>query len=157
MLRRLALTTAATAALVVTAPGTAVSASAAAFEPLPLPLLQSQSQSQETEDRLTLTTTETGNPKANGTFELTCGPVGGTHPEAEAACGRLAELSEGGGDPFEGIPGDSMCTQMYGGRATARITGTWQGRAVEAAYDRTNGCEIDRWEKLEPVLPTART
>ncbi|MEU2432295.1 SSI family serine proteinase inhibitor [Streptomyces sp. NPDC007861] len=155
MLRRLALTTAATAALVVTAPGTAVSASAAAFEPLPLPLLQSRSQ--ETEDRLTLTTTETGNPKANGTFELTCGPVGGTHPEAEAACGRLAELSESGGDPFEGIPGDSMCTQMYGGRATARITGTWKGHTVDAAFDRTNGCEIDRWEKLEPVLPTART
>ncbi|MFC5801305.1 hypothetical protein ACFPWT_11905, partial [Streptomyces formicae] len=66
-------------------------------------------------------------------------------------------LSEGGGDPFEGAPEDSMCTQMYGGRATARITGTWQGRTVDATFDRTNGCEIDRWEKLEPVLPTART
>ncbi|MGW1883582.1 SSI family serine proteinase inhibitor [Streptomyces sp. NPDC001970] len=153
MLRRLAFTavataTASVAALVVTAPG----AAASGIGPLPLPLLQPE----ETQDRLTVITADTGNPMADGTYELTCGPVGGTHPEAQAACDRLEELGQEGADPFAPLAGDAMCTQMYGGPATARVTGTWHGRSVDATFDRSNGCEIGRWQTLEPVLPTAR-
>ena len=49
-----------------------------------------------------------------------------------------------------------MCTQQYGGPATARVTGTWQGQHVDATFDRTNGCEIARWNTLRPVLPNVR-
>jgi hypothetical protein len=42
---------------------------------------------------------------------------------------------------------------QYGGPATARITGTWHGRPVDATYKRTDGCEISRWQGLVPVLP----
>ncbi|MFE7778329.1 SSI family serine proteinase inhibitor [Streptomyces sp. NPDC057445] len=146
MLRRLVLTaTASVATLVVTAPG------ASALGPLPLPLLQ-----EESRDRLTVTTSHTGNPKADGTYELTCGPDGGTHPEAEGACDRLDELGKNGRDPFAPVGQDRMCTQQYGGPATARITGTWHGHPVDTSFDRSNGCEIGRWRAMEPVLPTAR-
>lgn len=42
---------------------------------------------------------------------------------------------------------------QYGGPATARITGTWAGRPVDATYDRTNGCAIARWDRMVPLLP----
>jgi hypothetical protein len=45
---------------------------------------------------------------------------------------------------------------QYGGAATARVTGTWAGRPVDAAYSRKNGCEIARWDRLVPLLPEAR-
>lgn len=46
-----------------------------------------------------------------------------------------------------------MCTMQYGGPATARVTGTWAGRPVDATYERGNGCEIARWDAMVPVLP----
>ncbi|MFJ5103699.1 SSI family serine proteinase inhibitor [Streptomyces sp. NPDC088554] len=88
------------------------------------------------------------------TYTLKCSPVGGSHPSAGAACARLAELGGGGRDPFAPVAGGSLCTMQYGGTATARITGTWQGKRVNAVFDRKNGCEISRWRALEPVLPS---
>jgi hypothetical protein len=147
MLRRLAVSaTASVAMLVVTAPG------ASALAAFPLPLVQ-----EEARDRLTVTTSRTGNPQADGTYELTCGPAGGTHPAARAACARLVELGGGGRDPFAPVGQDRMCSQQYGGPAKARITGTWHGRPVNTSFDRSNGCEIGRWRAMEPILPTPRT
>ncbi|WP_228976351.1 SSI family serine proteinase inhibitor [Streptomyces sp. DH12] len=148
MLRRLVLTSAASlAALGVAAPA----AVAAPLFPLP-PLLGAS-------DSLTITVERSGNPTADGTFKLECdGDRGtGTHPRAQRACERLAELSKDGRDPFSPVPQDRMCTQQHGGPATARIEGTWHGRPVEAAFARTNGCEIARWENMQPVLPQARS
>jgi hypothetical protein len=87
------------------------------------------------------------------TYELRCAPTGGTHPDAAAACSRLDEVAGEGRDPFSPVPSDRMCTQIYGGPATAHITGSWRGRAVDATFDRRNGCEIARWRDLVPVLP----
>jgi hypothetical protein len=42
---------------------------------------------------------------------------------------------------------------VYGGPATARVTGMWQGRGVDASFERTDGCEIARWNALVPALP----
>ncbi|MEN8649927.1 SSI family serine proteinase inhibitor [Streptomyces sp. 21So2-11] len=144
MLRRLVLTAAASlAALSVTAPG-----AIAAGGPLPVPLLHSG------EDRLTVTTSETGDPAADATYTLECGPTGGSHPRAQAACDRLGELAGQGEDPFAPVPEGQMCTQQYGGAATARVTGSWQGRPVDAVFGRGDGCEISRWNTMTPVLPT---
>ncbi|WP_405797211.1 SSI family serine proteinase inhibitor [Streptomyces sp. NBC_01506] len=120
--------------------------------PLPLPPLF---QEQEP-DRLTVTVAQTNITRADGTYELTCGPSGGTHPEAESACARLDELAGERKDPFAPVPEGQMCTMQMGGPATARVTGTWQGRSVDATFSRENGCEISRWQNLVPVLPAAR-
>ncbi|MEV5972064.1 SSI family serine proteinase inhibitor [Streptomyces sp. NPDC051921] len=116
----------------------------------PLPLLSAP-------DSLTVSIERSGHQEADGTFELRCGASpGGTHPAAENACKRLAQLTQAGDDPFAPVPADQMCTEQYGGPATARITGNWQGRAVDARFSRANGCEIDRWENLRPVLPRVK-
>jgi hypothetical protein len=79
---------------------------------------------------------------------LTCDPVGGTHPEAEAACAALAENR----DALEPVPDDVLCTQQYGGPEHAEVRGTVAGEPVSATFGRQNGCEIARWEALEPLL-----
>ncbi|MFJ3922336.1 SSI family serine proteinase inhibitor [Streptomyces sp. NPDC090022] len=104
-------------------------------------------------DRLTLTVAHTGNPHTDGEYWLACDPVDGTHPKADRACARLAELARDGKDPFARAPRDEMCTMADGGPATARVRGTWQGREVDTTFRRRNGCEIKRWNELEPLLP----
>ncbi|MCW2790576.1 MAG: hypothetical protein JWQ91_597 [Aeromicrobium sp.] len=82
---------------------------------------------------------------ASTTYTLTCDPAGGDHPQPEQACGLLANLEAGVLDP---VPADRACTEVYGGPQTATVTGTYDGEDVSATFDRTNGCEIDRWEQL---------
>ncbi|MBX9424024.1 MULTISPECIES: SSI family serine proteinase inhibitor [Streptomyces] len=142
MLRRLALATLATTA-----------AGAAGLGPLPpLPLLAPAGP-----DTLTVTIAESGHPDADGTFELSCGDkAGGNHPARDKACERLERLAGAAEDPFRPVPEDQLCTQVYGGPAVAQVTGTWRGRSVDARFSRADGCEIARWENLEPVLPLVR-
>jgi Subtilisin inhibitor-like len=102
---------------------------------------------------LTVTVSGSGRAAAADTYELRCAPTGGTHPEAQSACDRLSDLAARGQDPFAPVPGGTMCTDIYGGPATARVTGSWRGRHVDASFNRANGCEISRWNALEPVLP----
>ncbi|MGW6569946.1 SSI family serine proteinase inhibitor [Streptomyces sp. NPDC054975] len=137
MLRRLVLTSLVTSA-----------AGVGALGPLPpLPLLS-------TPDGLTVTISKSGHRSADGTFRLECGDKpGGDHPAAAKACERLAQHAKAGTDPFAPVPKDGICSLQHGGPAVAHITGQWQGRAVDARFSRANGCEIDRWENLEPVLP----
>ncbi|GAA3393286.1 SSI family serine proteinase inhibitor [Streptomyces roseoviridis] len=117
----------------------------------PLPLLSAP-------DTLTVSIERSGHPDADGTFRLECGDgtPGGTHPAAENACKRLDQFAEAGDNPFAPVPEDRMCTQMYGGPATAHVTGSWRGRSIDAHFSRANGCEIDRWENLRPVLPRVK-
>jgi hypothetical protein len=93
-------------------------------------------------------TVSTGTAAEGTTWSLTCDPAGGTHPTPAAACGALDEAA----DPFAPVPDDMACTQIYGGPETATITGTWDGESVAATYQRTNGCEIARWDALAAVL-----
>ncbi|WP_052029086.1 SSI family serine proteinase inhibitor, partial [Streptomyces aurantiacus] len=107
--------------------------------------------------RLTITVDGTGGA-GDGTYTLECAPAGangGTHPSPDDACERLDQLAANGTDPFEPVPGDALCTEQYGGPETAHITGTWQGRAVDAEFSRTDGCRIARWDGLVPVLPAS--
>ncbi|MEU5773289.1 SSI family serine proteinase inhibitor [Streptomyces venezuelae] len=142
MLRRIALTAAASVAALSALPATA-HATADITAPPSAPT-----------DRLTITVADSGGA-GDGTYELNCHPTGGTHPDAAKACERLQEVTVWGTDPFAPVPKDAMCTMQYGGPATAHVTGTWQGRPVDATYDRSNGCEISRWDGLVPVLPAA--
>ncbi|MFH8657766.1 SSI family serine proteinase inhibitor [Streptomyces afghaniensis] len=90
---------------------------------------------------------------ADGTYELYCGPDGGSHPDPRAACAALERDTRWGKDVFAPDPVGGFCTMQYGGPATARVTGTWAGRPVDATYDRRDGCGIARWDRLVPLLP----
>ncbi|MEU8704160.1 SSI family serine proteinase inhibitor [Streptomyces sp. NPDC048565] len=156
MLRRLALTAVASLAALSAAAPAATAASPLIPLP-PLPVLQGDwPAARDTATRLTVTVSESGNPTADGVFELECGPAGGSHPEAQRACDLLDEAVESGDNPFVATDRNAMCTQQAGGPATARVRGTWQGDDVDAHFSRANGCEIARWNNLVPVLPSAR-
>lgn len=101
------------------------------------------------EYRLTIDVSESGEADAVESHTLECEPTGGDHPDADAACETITELDE----PFSPVPEESVCTHVYGGPATAQVEGVWAGEDVEAEFSRANGCEIARWERLEPALP----
>lgn len=103
--------------------------------------------SAEPSSRLTITVQESADA-AGRTWTLTCDPAGGDHPDAEAACRALDKAN----DPFAPVGSGMMCTEQYGGPQTARIEGEWNGRTVNASYERTDGCEIARWDALTAVL-----
>ena len=81
-------------------------------------------------------------------WTLTCDPTGGSHPDAQGACAALAGVKH----PFAPVAAGIMCPMMAGGPQTATITGTWHGQKVWARYSRANGCQTERWNKLEKVL-----
>jgi hypothetical protein len=75
-----------------------------------------------------------------------------TLPDAEAACAVVAGL---GVRFFTAVPDKNLlCTEIYGGPQTARISGTVDGTPVEARLARTNGCEISRWDAVKKILGT---
>ncbi|UNO40851.1 SSI family serine proteinase inhibitor [Streptomyces sp. MST-110588] len=128
------------------------SAATAPAAAAPIPLLPSRT-APTAGDHLTVTVSHSGGPATDGTYELRCHPAGGTHPAARSACALLDRLTTWGSDPFAPVASDSQCTMQYGGPATARVTGVWAGRPVKANFKRSNGCEISRWDRFEPLLP----
>ncbi|GLP70622.1 hypothetical protein TUSST3_72420 [Streptomyces sp. TUS-ST3] len=105
-----------------------------------------------TGDHLTVTVRDAGGG-ADGTFEVDCHPARGTHPDPGGACAGLDRITRWGRDTFAPVPEGSLCTMLYGGPATAHVTGTWAGRPVDARFDRSNGCETARWDRFVPLLP----
>ncbi|MCT9139680.1 subtilase-type protease inhibitor [Streptomyces violarus] len=106
-------------------------------------------------DHLTITVRNAGGG-ADGTFELYCGPDGGSHPDPRGACAALERDTRWGQEVFAPAPKGGFCTMQYGGPATAHVAGTWAGRSVDATYDRRDGCQISRWDRLVPLLPDMR-
>ncbi|MFI5425563.1 SSI family serine proteinase inhibitor [Aeromicrobium sp. UC242_57] len=92
--------------------------------------------------RIFVTTDEGAEP---ATYRLTCDPAGGDHPQSEQACDVLDEV---GATAFDPVPADTACTELYGGPQVAKVTGTYEGKKVDATFNRTNGCETDRWDAL---------
>ena len=84
-------------------------------------------------------------------WTLSCDPAGGTHPHPAAACTTLAAKGKTALPP---VSTGVMCTQIFGGSQTAKITGEWNGTPVNASFSRQNGCEVNRWKALEGLLPT---
>jgi hypothetical protein len=73
-----------------------------------------------------------------------------TLPEPGPACATVARL---GVRFFTALPSKNMlCTQQYGGPQTARVSGTIDGEPVNAAFARTNGCEISRWDAAKGIV-----
>ncbi|PRY10047.1 SSI family serine proteinase inhibitor [Kineococcus rhizosphaerae] len=85
------------------------------------------------------------------TWELSCsadGVVAGDHPDAQNACAAIAAAKK----PWAPVPKDAACTMIYGGPQTATVKGTWDGVDVDAAFNREDGCEIARWDRIAPLL-----
>jgi hypothetical protein len=86
-------------------------------------------------------------PKRSWT--LTCAPAGGTLPHPVTACSRLAKLTR----PFRPVPKGTACSAIYGGPQIALVTGRLRGRRVRASFNRHNGCEVDRWNRVRFLFP----
>lgn len=102
---------------------------------------------------LTVTVDE-GDGSDPTTWTLTCDPTGGDHPQAQDACDWLASAASLDPYPLEPVPADVGCTEIYGGDQTATVEGTLDGEQVSIRFDRTNGCEIARWDAAQPLLVT---
>ena len=83
-------------------------------------------------------------------------------PGADRATGylRLEELAElcrhvGELERFltSPPPRGRACAEVYGGPATARISGRFEGRRVDRRLARTDACEIDDWDRADRLLP----
>lgn len=73
-----------------------------------------------------------------------------TLPDSAAA---LAAVELHGEKIFFALPDPNrVCTQQYGGPQLAVVTGLFHGREVNAAFSRTDGCEIARWQALAPLF-----
>lgn len=83
------------------------------------------------------------------TYTLGCAPAGGTLPSRAAACRRLSKLEA----PFARTPKNVACTEIYGGPQEASVTGRLRGRSVRATFNRRDGCEIDRWNRVAFLFP----
>jgi hypothetical protein len=100
-----------------------------------------------TDTELTITVWPQGAGGPSREWTLRCDPPAGSLPDAREACERLtAELLQPRAD-------DEICTQIYGGPQVARVTGTFEGRAVDVRYGRANGCEIHQWDSAGFLLP----
>jgi hypothetical protein len=127
------------------APLTTAPASAAGAVPPPV-------RPEDRGDHLTVVVRHAGAAR-DGRFEVHCHPEAGHHPDVAGACRALDTHTHWGRDPFAPVPADATCTMLYGGPATAHVTGTWAGRPVDASYDRGDGCEVGRWDRMVPLLP----
>jgi hypothetical protein len=91
----------------------------------------------------------TGAGKPVRRLSLTCNPAGGTHPAPRRACRRLfANLGA-----IRPVRQQAACAQRAGGPQKAFIRGSVNGRRIRAAFKRTNGCEIARWNRLRVLFP----
>ena len=89
------------------------------------------------------------NPDSSVTWTLRCNPPRGSLRRPAVACRRLAA---GGVKLFAPLPIGAVCTQIYGGPQQARVVGTLAGKRIWAAFTRTNGCAIGRWNRVSPWL-----
>ncbi|MFG2637118.1 SSI family serine proteinase inhibitor [Streptomyces sp. NPDC048362] len=141
---------AAVAAVASLVPLTAAPAVAAGA--MPPPVRPEDRAPRQSADHLTVVVRHAGTER-DGTFDVSCHPGAGHHPDVEGACRTLDSHTRWGRDPFAPVPSGSNCTMLYGGPATAHVTGTWAGRPVDATYNRGDGCEIGRWNRMVPLLP----
>jgi len=99
---------------------------------------------------LTVTVRPEGPDGPPETRRIQCGELG--QGATSSDCRRLASVTL---KQLEPVPRLTACTEIYGGPATARVRGTLRGERVDARFDRTNGCEIERWDRNRALLGEA--
>jgi hypothetical protein len=76
-------------------------------------------------------------------------------PGTTEADRNACRMLEGVEDAFEPVPADTVCSDIYGGPQVAEVRGTFNGREVNATFNRTNGCEIARWDRVQFLFPVS--
>lgn len=102
-----------------------------------------------------IVTPSEGEPEASYTLVCADGvpAAESVHPGADAACSAIRENA---GLLSPSAPGtEQACTQQYGGPQKATVTGVVDGIPVDAAFSRTDGCEISAWDAAKDVLGVA--
>ena len=56
---------------------------------------------------------------------------------------------------FAPVPADTACAEIYGGPASARVDGVLDGKPLHATFNRTNACEMERWDRVSELLGSA--
>jgi hypothetical protein len=74
-------------------------------------------------------------------------------PTDSQACGAAAGVSAA---DLQKTPGDTACTQIFGGPEEATIKGEIRGDPVDASFKRSDGCEITRWDRVKALLAEVR-
>jgi hypothetical protein len=46
-----------------------------------------------------------------------------------------------------------ICTQVFGGPQSARISGVVGGKRINRRFHRADGCGVADWSRIEPLLP----
>jgi hypothetical protein len=87
--------------------------------------------------------------KPDVVWTLQCNPARGSLARPARACARLLA---GGAKLFAPVSPKVVCTEIYGGPQRARVVGVLAGRRIWSTFTRTNGCEIDRWQRVSPWL-----
>jgi hypothetical protein len=100
---------------------------------------------------LRITVWPDGKEDGSRTWTLRCNPLGGTLRMRAKACRTLATLRA----PFAPVPQGAFCTQINGGPEVAFVRGTFRGRRVAAWFNRSDGCEIDRWNRVRVLFPVS--
>ena len=99
--------------------------------------------------RLAVRVDDDGNgPHQARTAQLDC-----ASSAQSATCATISKLKP---SELAATPADTACTQIYGGPETASIRGTLNGQQIDAAFKRTDGCEIARWKAVAPLLDEVR-
>ena len=84
-------------------------------------------------------------------YTLRCNPIGGTLPQPATACARLLRIRA----PFAPTPKGTACSEIYGGPRVAYVRGRFRGRSVSATFNRRDGCQIARWNRIRFLFPPA--
>jgi hypothetical protein len=90
-----------------------------------------------------------GRDAAARSWTLECAPAAGTLPRRATACTRLSRMSR----PFAPTRRNVACSDIYGGPQVALVTGSFEGRTIHATFNRTNGCQVARWDRVRFLFP----
>ena len=85
------------------------------------------------------------------TFKVSCltHSISGTHPNKKAICAAIAKQ---GIQLFAPVPTGIACSEIYGGPETARISGTVRGSKINSVFNRTDGCQVARWNNARALF-----
>ena len=91
-----------------------------------------------------------GKSGPSSTWTLRCDPrPRGTHPNPDGACLALTRHPRA----LRPVLGEIVCTEQRDGPEVALVRGTFRGKRIRATFNRTDGCEIRRWNALAALLP----
>lgn len=106
----------------------------------------------QTTAQLHITIWPHGESGASACYTLSCPGGRGTFPAARSACSKLSHLDA---SVFKPVPIGTACTEIYGGPQVATVRGKLDGDTIDASFNRSNGCEIARWQQLGLLLGSA--